>query len=93
MGQTKHTPGPWGHMAGMPTNVLSGSGLRVARCDFDGDFDHPTAHANARLIATAPEMLDALRDLLDVVTGRKTGDAVAVMNAETAVARATGLVP
>jgi hypothetical protein len=47
-------------MAGMPTNILGAGGLRVARCDFDGDFNNPEAHANARLIATAPELLEAL---------------------------------
>jgi hypothetical protein len=57
-----HTPGPWTAMSHMPTNVLTLGGLRVARCDFDGDFDHPEAHANARLIAAAPGMLSALRE-------------------------------
>jgi hypothetical protein len=57
-----HTPGPWTAMSAMPTNVLTQGGLRVARCDFDGDFAHPEAHANARLIAAAPEMLNALRE-------------------------------
>ena len=51
---------PWGVMAGMPTNVLDGAGLRVARCDFDGDFDNPQARANATLIAAAPDLYAAL---------------------------------
>ena len=58
-----HSPGPWALMAGMPTNVLDTGGSRVARCDFDGDFDSPEAHANARLIAKAPAMLDELTAL------------------------------
>jgi hypothetical protein len=57
-----HTPGPWALMGSMPTNVLAMSGMRVARCDFDGDFEHPEAHANARLVAAVPEMLNALRE-------------------------------
>ena len=57
----KHRPGPWGLMAGMPTNVLDNGGLRVARCDYDGDFDATSAHANARLIAAAPDLLAALQ--------------------------------
>lgn len=54
----------------MPTNVLDGRGLRVARCDFDGITDGPhmaEMHANARLIAAAPELLRELRELGDVV--------------------------
>jgi len=58
-----HRPGPWALMAGMPTNVLDSGGLRVARCDYDGDFDSPEAHANARLIARAPAMLAELTAL------------------------------
>lgn len=56
------SPGPWHVMAGMPTNVLDDRGIRVARCDFDGVPDGPHAaemHANARLIASAPERLSA----------------------------------
>jgi hypothetical protein len=45
-------------MASLPTNVLSYKGLRVARCDFDGDMDSPEAHANARLVSIAPAMFD-----------------------------------
>lgn len=67
---TAHTPGPWGLMSGMPTNVLDDSGVRVARCDFDCDLDHPEASANARLIASAPELLDALRDVLPYAESR-----------------------
>jgi hypothetical protein len=58
---SKHTPRPWGQMSGMPTNVLGAGGIRVARCDFDGDFEHPQAHANARLIAVSPEMFEVLQ--------------------------------
>lgn len=61
------TPGPWTLMAGMPTNVLDAGGMRVARCDFDGDFDSPEAHANARLIAAAPALLAALTALLKTI--------------------------
>jgi len=59
MTNTKHTPGPWSLMLGIPTNVLDSGGMRVARCDFDGDFGNSQAHANARLIAAAPDMKDA----------------------------------
>jgi len=41
---------PWALMHGMPTNVLDVGGLRVARCDFDGDTSHPLSHLNAERI-------------------------------------------
>jgi hypothetical protein len=47
-------------MAGMPTNVLGASGLRVARCDFDGDFTSPEAHANARRIVACVNACEGL---------------------------------
>jgi hypothetical protein len=60
-----HTPGPWSK----PRNMINDQGLYVA--DPSGNWDictitlshAPTAeqaHANARLIAAAPAMLDAL---------------------------------
>ena len=61
----KHTPGPW-HVKHWPA---SANGIipeafsiepGIARI-YDGD----TKEANARLIAKAPELLDALRDLVN----------------------------
>jgi hypothetical protein len=49
---------PWLPMAGMPTNILNSSGLRVARCDFDGDVNHKDAIANSAYISAAsPEVV------------------------------------
>ena len=59
---SKHTQGPWtvdGAVATENLDVL-GEGGRVAMLDCD-DIDAETLKANARLIAAAPEMLDALR--------------------------------
>jgi hypothetical protein len=64
-----HTPGPWGvanktgvvqTVVGFP--ILNGLGL----CESDY-IDRPTAEANARLIAAAPALLEALSDLLRVI--------------------------
>jgi hypothetical protein len=62
---TKHTAGSWQH--GLPAdggriNVYSddSAALRICRVDSDADFGNHAA-ANARLIAAAPEMLEALR--------------------------------
>lgn len=46
--------------------------------------------ANAKLIAAAPELLAALRDLVDVMTGRMDGETVALHNALAALQSATG---
>jgi hypothetical protein len=54
---------PWLPMAGMPTNILNAAGLRIARCDFDGDFDHSDARANAAYIVAASP--DEVLKLLD----------------------------
>lgn len=67
--QVRHTPGPWkpfgpGIKASMVSSTLK-SGRRVSfrvACCKDGDDD--TVAANARLIAAAPDMLAALKDLL-----------------------------
>jgi hypothetical protein len=48
--------------------------------------------ADARLMAAAPELLGALNDLLDVMTGRKEGEAMAIQNAVLAINKATGAV-
>jgi hypothetical protein len=53
----KHSPGPFTLMDGMPTNVLASDGTRIARCDFDGNFDHPECAANARLFSAADALL------------------------------------
>lgn len=50
-----------------------------------------TVH-DAKLMTTAPELLDALRDLLDVMTGKKEGEAMAIQNAVVAINKATGAV-
>jgi hypothetical protein len=72
----KHTPGPWHFHA-----KLSGSenhrGYRVYGPGADGwilaevipvDEDGIEGGANARLIASAPELLEALEDMVDLIT-------------------------
>ena len=60
----KHTPGPWRVDPTDDTRILQGpNGLHVAYAANRG-MGH-AAPANARLIAAAPELLDALRGLYD----------------------------
>jgi len=67
--QTTHTPGPWalsqahGFSSGQPRNSYTISGV----CGTGATTPNPNVsenEANARLIAAAPELLDALQSLL-----------------------------
>lgn len=65
MTQTKHTPGPWGIIEGktllhVETRHDNPTGAGVAICSVP-----KSAEANARLIAAAPEMLNALKHALN----------------------------
>ena len=68
--QAKHTPGPWaanddGLVLGNLDNY-EGEAPLVCTCGGADDFNmEPDLHlANARLIASAPEMLEALRAMV-----------------------------
>lgn len=84
-----HTPGPW-------TVVLdeaSADPLRVFQDDGTGNGDHikliagdPESDANLRLIASAPELLAALKAVVSVAD-RDTDEFAA---ARAAIAKATG---
>jgi len=59
-----HTPGPWRltpYSSIVGRGVVANGGIVIATIHGD---PHPSAEANARLIATAPELLEALRELL-----------------------------
>jgi hypothetical protein len=60
---SKHTPGPWQcfetEAGEARINPVRG-GFLVAKCDTRNPFDEEQ-RANARLIAAAPELLEALR--------------------------------
>lgn len=57
---TKHTPGPWSN-----DGIEIGTGIlhevKIAKCFLVG---HEETHANARLIAAAPELCDVLQQAL-----------------------------
>jgi hypothetical protein len=69
----QHTPGPWVD-AGLtgPNPRITGGPLRLVKCEGVViaflpawlDDEHEEAHANARLVAAAPDLLNALRSLL-----------------------------
>lgn len=92
MADLKHTPGPW--KVDEDDDVVSATGLWVAFAY--GDSEEEAKH-NARLIAAAPDLLEALRALLSAaermvdkapVMGRT--EAEAMDRARLAIDRATG---
>lgn len=114
--KAKHTPGPW-ELTGDPchfdtlTSVrggpseIRGKGLkwRQLMVEIGGYADPATAEANARLIAAAPDLLEALQELLAAeransleIVGRDTDGhplnaaGVARKKARAAIAKATG---
>jgi len=69
MPQTKHTPGPWkyyNHEPHQVTGTLKGVGIAGPGHEIGVAYgwSKDEAIANAKLIAAAPEMLEALEDFL-----------------------------
>jgi len=97
-----YTPYPWtvdGTTAAKNLDVIGENG-RVAMLDCD-DIDADTLRANARLIASAPELLEALIALLNVESAALHGARTSAANdgldvlyhfaaARAAIAKATG---
>jgi hypothetical protein len=98
----QHTPGPWKVKAGtnavlagrkqICSHVNAASALPVNMLE-----DQEIAQANARLIAAAPELLDALQELTQIASVLEAtclGDSRAKENrmdrARAAIAKATG---
>jgi len=88
MSNTKHTPGPW--MVGHFNDVRTGDGYR-SLANVSSSFELP-AEANARLIAAAPELLEALEAFkaIDAFDGWHPKYRDAIAKAEAAIAKATG---
>lgn len=95
-----HTPGPWAILTpsedwlGRPVHDWA---VTVHEHDdwictgptWDQEF-HDESLANARLIAAAPEMLDALRDVIEHMEWSTTRGEAAYQCARAAIAKATG---
>lgn len=61
---TKHTPGPW-RKAGY--SIVKGSGHRHVIADTYMQSNIKITEANARLIAAAPELLSACKDVMAMI--------------------------
>lgn len=68
--QATHAPGPWTLSLTDDTTVLDADRREVctASGDYDAEDEWPVMEANAKLIAAAPRLLSALRNLL-VIAG------------------------
>ena len=65
----KHTPGPW-HI-GKGLRIIGANSQRVAVCD---DNEATPGMDNARLIAAAPDLLEALTMLYDSITDERADE-------------------
>ena len=69
MTEAKHTPGPWKfseyHRAVVQSErSVDGCNLEICKIGNSQNITHPMVAADARLIAAAPGMLEALKELL-----------------------------
>ena len=60
--QAKHTPGPWQAEDGLDEPTVESEDFVVASCHQASAMAEGESIANARLIAAAPEMAEALRN-------------------------------
>ena len=90
-----HTPGPWaldGDINAMNLDVVSGEG-RIAMIDCENDdLTDAEVVANARLMRAAPDLLEALSDII-LSSDANCGDSLAnaIEAARNAIEKAKGL--
>ncbi len=94
---SKHTPGPWRVEVDTDPEAswerkwptINAEKYEVVGCEgFYGDYE--TDMANARLIAAAPDLLDALVQFVDEFEGCYADGEPAMIKARAAIAKATG---
>ena len=98
---SKHTKGPWAvvehdHAICIQTESPSKTKYGASRYAAIGGFDRndraqlEEARANARLIAAAPELLEALTDCVEHMHWTQPQGEAALKKAKAAIAKATG---
>lgn len=94
-----HTPGPWIEAEGDDSGIdIQGDGYTIATAwsglDLVNHPDEAVMKANARLIASSPDLLDALRafcgDYESTPTTSDTGLKAAYLHALAVIAKAEG---
>ena len=92
----KYTPGPWTASEGSPSDVWHVDmpdrqfSITVARGDEDWDMSVEEVQANARLIAAAPDLLDALQGMITAFDADLHDLMIAKLVAMAAITKATG---
>ncbi len=84
-----HTPGPWRYMSGTHS-LYDGDGRAVALVYGPRGIDCSRRDANARIIAAAPELLEALKEMLSAWDEDPAYGAASADKARAAIAKATG---
>lgn len=69
----KHTPGPW-ELDGVEVYPVNGHRACDAICELSAGQSDDLFEANARLIAAAPELLEALERLLEAYSSQMRSD-------------------
>ena len=92
-----HTPGPWRAVPNAPgiSDTVIDSG-RMVVADVISRKSTDELRANARLIAAAPDLLEALRALVDLQEANEASETKALDfwdHARAAIAKATGGAP
>ena len=87
---SKHTPGPWRANFAIGGAAYVFGGDRNFALVFNEWQDKANQEANARLIAAAPELLEALERLRDAEKAPRSEWIAALANADSAIAKAKG---
>lgn len=87
----KHSKGPWIIVRGEDTTIANSQGQRIA-LEVSSHLRYEYREANAKLIASAPELLEALQTLLssyradfEIITGAPLNRTESVKIAEQAI--------
>lgn len=95
--QATHTPGPWVYGEDVGTHVIRGAPEKKKSGDMEYEFRAYVAsiwggphEANARLIASAPELLEALEVIASIAPGEGDVCELIARRARAAIAKATG---
>lgn len=85
--KTQHTPGPWRIHGVTKTTILNEEGKEIYDgANYQNNFEE--AKANAKLIAAAPELLEALKNLVEYL-GEDWQHDQFLINAQEAINKAT----